>query len=314
MRDASLAVVTGAFGYSGRYMAERLLAGGVRVRTITGSPNRPHGFGERIEVAPLAFDDPAALTESLRGASVLINTYWVRFNHELFQHSTAVDNTLRLLECAQAAGVGRIVHVSITNPSADSPFEYFRGKARLEEAVRGTGIPYTILRPAALFGGDDILVNNIAWMLRRLPVFGVFGDGEYGLQPIHVEDFAHLAVRAASATGSEVIDAIGPETFTYKGLAQAISREIGVWRPMLPVPPRAGYAVATLLGRVLNDQVLTWEEIGGLMAGLLRTDSPPAGQRKLTEWARANRDTLGRTYASELRRRKDRQAAYGGAR
>jgi len=305
-----LHVVTGAFGYSGKYIAERLLAAGHRVRTLTNSPERPNPFGGRVEAHPFNFDNLPALTESLRGAAVLYNTYWVRYNSRYFTHAQAVENTFRLFAAARAAGVGRVVHVSITHPSLDSPLEYFRGKAQLEQALAGSGLPHTILRPAVLFGGHDILINNIAWALRRLPVFGVFGSGNYGLQPIYVEDLAELAVAQGLARGDRIIDAIGPETFTYRGLVETIGRIIGKHRPIISVPPGLGYLLVSALGRVVKDAILTREEIEGLMWGLLCTDSPPSGHTKLTDWAREHADTLGRHYASELARRLNRELAY----
>jgi uncharacterized protein YbjT (DUF2867 family) len=218
MTETQLHVATGAFGYSGRYIAQRLLERGHRVRTLTNSVDRVNPLQGCVEAVPYHFDEPDRLTESLRGAAVLYNTYWVRFNHRTFTHGEAVENTRRMFQAAQRAGVSRIVHVSITNPSEDSKLEYFHGKAVLERALRETGIPHTILRPTVLFGKEDILINNIAWILRRLPVFGVFGDGRYKLQPIYVDDLAQLAVEQGAATGTRTIDAIGPETFTYREL------------------------------------------------------------------------------------------------
>lgn len=196
---AEVHVVTGAFGYSGRYIARRLLDCGHTVRTLTNSPDRRNEFAGRVQATPFHFDDPPRLVRALAGAAVLYNTYWVRFNHADFKHATAVENTLKLFAAAQQAGVRRIVHVSITNPAEDSPLEYFSGKARLERALRESGVSYAILRPTVLFGKEDVLVNNIAWILRRLPFFGVFGDGTYRLQPIYVDDLAKLAVVQGAA-------------------------------------------------------------------------------------------------------------------
>jgi NADH dehydrogenase len=310
MSPDELHVVTGAFGYSGKYIAYRLLAQGRRVRTLTNSPHRSHSFGQQIEVRPLSFHDPAALAESLRGAAVLYNTYWVRFNHTDFSHAQAVANTLTLFAAAQGVGVGRVVHVSITNPSEDSPLEYFRGKARLERALVESGVAYAILRPAVLFGHEDILVNNIAWALRHLPVFGVFGSGGYRLQPIHVEDFATLAVEAGRGPTAWVVDAIGPETFTYSDLVQRVGVIIGHPRPIVSIPPTLGYWATAVLGALVRDVILTREEIAGLMDDLLVTNSPPAGTTKLTEWAQAHAASLGRHYSSELARRRDRHRPY----
>ena len=305
-----LHVVTGAFGYSGKYIAARLLAQGRRVRTLTNSRERSNPFGGQVEAHPFNFDDPPRLVESLRGAAVLYNTYWVRFNHAEFKHSSAVENTLKLFDAAKQAGVGRVVHVSITHPAEDSPLEYFSGKARLERALIESGLSYAVLRPTVLFGKEDILVNNIAWTLRRLPVFGVFGDGQYRLQPIYVDDLARLAVEQGRERANGCIDAIGPETFTYRELVRQIGIIIGKPRPIVSVPPLMGYVAGSLIGKLVGDVMITREEIEGLMQGLLCTDSPSAGPTRLTAWAREHADALGRKSASELAQRRDRQSAY----
>jgi NADH dehydrogenase len=310
MSAGELHVVTGAFGYSGKYIAARLLAAGHRVRTLTNSVDRPNPFGDQVEACPFHFTDKAKLVESLRGAAVFYNTYWVRFNHGDFSHSTAVDNTLKLFEACKQAGVGRVVHVSITNPSEASPLEYFCGKARLERALTESGLSHAILRPTVLFGKEDILINNIAWCLRRLPVFGVFGDGQYRLQPIYVDDLAELAVKQGREGANTIIDAIGPETFTYRDLVCEIGAIIGRPRPIISVAPSLGYASGWLIGKLTGDMVITREEIKGLMQNLLCTNSPPAGATPLTVWARAHAATLGQHYASELARRRNRLETY----
>lgn len=310
MSELHTHAVTGAFGYSGKYIAQRLLTKGQKVITLTNSLHRTNPFREKIQAYPFSFDNPDKLINALRGVSILYNTYWVRFNHKIFTHADAVKNTIRLFDAAKEAGVERIVHISITNPSADSHLEYFSGKAKLEEALKGSGLSYSILRPTVLFGREDILINNIAWALRRLPVFGVFGSGQYRLQPIYVDDLAELAVAHGEKKEDLVINAIGPETFTYKGLVETIADIIGQKRPIISVPPAIGYLAGTLIGKLVDDVMITREEIDGLMADLLYVDAPPAGQTKLTDWVREHADSLGRRYTSELARRKDRQSEY----
>lgn len=305
-----LHIVTGAFGYSGRRIARMLIERGLRVRTLTNSPARRNPFGDKIEVHPFHFDRPAELKKSLEGAAVLYNTYWVRFNHGDFTHAQAVANTETLWLAAREAGVGRVVHVSITNPSLDSKLEYFSGKAKLEKALAESGLSHAILRPAVLFGGEDILINNIAWALRHLPVFGVFGDGLYKIQPIHVEDFAKLAVEQGEGSENRVINAIGPETFTFRGLVEEIRKIIGCRRPIVSVPPFIGWLATSALGLLVRDVMLTRAEIEGLMQSLLAVDAPAAGTTKLTDWAKGNAEELGRHYASELARRRNRQKSY----
>lgn len=305
-----LHVVTGAFGYSGKYIASRLLKAGKKVHTLTNSPNRANPFGGEVTASPFHFNDGGKLAASLQGATVLYNTYWVRFNHRDFTHQDAIENTIKLFQAAKEAGLRRIVHISITNPSEDSELEYFSGKARLERELQKTGLSYAILRPTVLFGKEDILINNIAWVLRRLPVYGVFGDGSYRLQPIYVDDLARLAVAEGVGKENKIIDAIGPETFTYRELVQKIGEIIGHPRPIISVPPELGFLAGYLIGKLVGDTFITREEIQGLMGDLLYTSSPPAGETKLSDWAREHADQLGHQYASELARRRDRRLAY----
>lgn len=310
MADRDLHVVTGAFGYSGKYIARRLLDLGHRVRTLTSSLRRENPFGGKVEVRPYNFDQTDALVNALRGAVAFYNTYWVRFDHADFTHSQAVQNTLKLFEAAKEAGVKRVVHVSITNPTEDADLPYFKGKARLEVALKESGLSYAILRPTVLFGEEDILINNIAWLLRRFPVFGVFGDGQYKIQPIYVDDLAALAIEQGRREDNVTIDAIGPETFTYRELVEAVGWAVGKERPLISIPPRLGLLFGRWLGAALGDVTITWEEIRGLMEDRLWTDSPPAGATKLTEWLPKHADHFGRRYSSELARRRDRLRSY----
>ncbi len=302
--------VTGAFGYSGKCIAKRLLDEGNEVITITNSWKRKNDFADQIKAFPFYFDEPDKLVETLQGISVLYNTYWVRFNHKKFTHAEAVKNTETLFKAAKKAGVKKIVHVSITNPSIDSPLEYFSGKARLENALKESGVSYSILRPAVLFGKDDILINNIAWVVRHLPMSIIFGDGAYKLQPIYVDDLAALAVEQGKKEENTIIDAIGPETFTYRELVETVAEIIGKKRPIISVQPRIAYFIGLILGKFLNDVLITKEEIEGLMTNLLYVDSPPAGTTKLTDWAKKHAATLGMQYSNELARRLDRETGY----
>ncbi len=303
--------VTGAFGFSGKYIARRLLDAGSRVVTLTNSPDRPNPFAGQVEARPLAFDDVRALTASLADVEVLYNTYWVRFNHKLFSHADAVRNTLVLFEAAKAAGVERIVHVSIANADTASPLEYFRGKGHLENALKASGVSHAIVRPAVLFGPEDILINNIAWALRRFPVFCVFGNGSYHIQPIHVDDLAALMVEQGGRRENVTVNAVGPEDFTYRELATQMGEIIGHRRPIVGIPPWLGYWSTWLIGKLVGDVFVTKEEIAGLMADTLHAPgAAPTGTTRLTDWMREHAATLGKRYHSELARRVHRDKAY----
>jgi NADH dehydrogenase len=293
--------VTGAFGYSGLHIARLLLERGARVRSLTGHPDRPDPFGGRVEVRPFHFEDPPQMRAALADAKVLYNTYWVRFAHGGTTHARAVENSRRLFQAASEAGVERVVHVSITNPSLDSPLPYFEGKAQVEEALAASGLSHAILRPAVFFGGRDVLINNIAWLLRRLPVFG-FAPGRYSLQPIHVDDLARLAVEQGAARENVVMDAVGPETLGFEELVRLVRRAVGSRALVTPVPPWLLLLASRLLRPVVGDVVPTPDEVAGLTANLLVSRGPPTGQTRFTEWLREHAGELGRTWANELAR------------
>ena len=296
-------VVTGAFGYTGKYIARRLLAQGHEVLTLTGRPERvlPE-FAGKVRAAAFNFDQPDLLRASLEGARVLYNTYWVRFNHGSTTFDQAVANTRTLVKAAKQAGVERIVHVSITNPSLSSPLPYFHGKALLEQAVRESGLSYTIVRPTVIYGLEDILINNIAWLLRRFPLFAVPGSGEYQLQPIYVEDMAELVVRAGADGQNRVMDAVGPDIFSFNQLLELVADSVGSRALRLHLAPGLALALSRVIGQFLGDVVLTRDEVEGLSAGLLVSKDAPTGWTKLAAWLAQNRGAVGMRYASELKR------------
>jgi NADH dehydrogenase len=299
-----LCVVTGAFGYTRHHIARILLDRGWRVRTLTNHPRADDPFSGAVDVRPLNFAKPDELRASLHGADTLINTYWVRFAWGGETHESAVANTKALLDAAKDAGVRRVVHVSITNPSADSDLPYFRGKAQLEEFIRNAGILYAILRPTVLFGHGDILINNIAWILRYLPVFGMPGRGDYRIQPVFVEDFAAMAVDSIDRGSNETVDAVGPETFTFAELLQTVKRILKSRCLIVPLPPPIALAAAKAIGALLGDVVLTADEVKGLMRNLLISNEAPTCSTRLSEWLQQNKDLVGASYASELSRRR----------
>jgi uncharacterized protein YbjT (DUF2867 family) len=306
--------VTGALGYTGRSLTEKLLAQGISVRTLTNSPGRPNPFGAELEIRPLSFDDPAALEESLRGVDVLHNTYWVRFNHRLFNFEQAVRHSRALFEAARRAGVRRIVHVSILHARSADDLGYYRGKAQVEEALAGCGLEHVILRPGVLFGRFDVLVNNIAWAIRRFPVFGLFGRGRYRLRPLHVDDMAALMHRAVDVPSGSIIDAVGPETFEYRELVRMVAGAIGARRMVAPLPPLAAYFITRCAGPLMRDVIVTREEVKGLMRGLLDSEAPSAGEIRPSAWAESQAHELGRRYANEVGRRTQRATAYDAIR
>jgi NADH dehydrogenase len=300
-------VVTGAFGYSGRWIARELLSRGKRVRTLTNAVGRDDPFQGMVEVMPIDFSNHDLLVSSLRGADVLYNTYWVRYKNRKdgYAHEIAVENTRKLFLAAEEAGVNRIVHFSVAHPHKAPDWSYFRGKVEVEKLLTESSLSYAILRPTVFFGGDrDVLINNMAWLIRTFPVFGIFGIGNYPIQPIHIEDVAKVAVDQGESVEDVVLDVAGPEVFTYREYVTLIVKSLGVSRLIIPVPPIVGWAVGKVVGAILRDRVITRAEIKGLMRGLMATDAKPLGKIKFSEWVATNGAELGAKYHNDMKERK----------
>lgn len=292
--------MTGAFSYTGSVIARELLARDRAVRTLVRSPAPAgHPLAGAVRVAPLDLDDEPALARALDGTEVLYNTFWIRFPRSRFTFEWAIAASARLFRAAAAAGVERIVHVSVTRPSLDSPYAYFRAKAAVDELALAGAVPATVVRPSLVFGGrQEILVNNIAWFLRRLPVFGI-PRRPCRVQPVHVDDVARIAVEA---TAPGAVDAVGPETVTYRELVERVAASVGSRARIVPLPESAVAALAHLAGVPLRDTVVAREELGALAASLLTSDAPPLGTARFSEWVAGQSDWLGRDYHSEADR------------
>ncbi len=299
-----VAVVTGALSYTGRAAARSLLARGWRVRTLTGraTPTRPFDGADAIARAPLQFGDPDALVASLGGADVLVNTYWIRYPHGGLRFDDAVGNSAVLLASAATAGVQRVVHLSVANPSADDRLDYYRGKAQVEAMVGGMGIPHAIVRPTLVVGLGDILINNLAWCLRRFPFFAMPGTGAYRVQPILLDDLGEIVADAAEARGNATLDAAGPETLTFEALVTAIGAAVGRRRPIAHVPPAVALGLLKGISPFVGEAVLSRQELDGLMEERLVSGEPPRGTGRVTEWIAAHGAELGLRYASEVKR------------
>ena len=295
-------IVTGSFGYIGRYITANLLNSGRGVKTITTHVNKPNPFGDQVKASPYNFDRPEILRETLRGAEVLYNTYWVRFNHGSSTFAQAVKNTEVLFQCAVEAGIQKIVQISVTNASSDSPLPYYQGKALQEEALKRCGISYAIIRPTLVFGKEDILVNNIAWLIRKFPVFPIFGDGQYRVQPVYVDDLAAIALEAAGQTGNKTIDAIGPEEFAFEAFVRLIAKIISRKVFFVRTPPGLGVTLGKVISLALQDVLLTMTELEGLMTNMLTSDQEPTGKTRFTDWLEENKHSVGSVYSSELAR------------
>ena len=298
-------LVTGAFGFTGSRIANRLLDAGRAVRTLSRRSGEGHPLAGRIERVAYDFGDDA-LARSLASVDTVYATYWMRYPRGGQTWPEMVANVGRLGRAARAAGVRRLVYVSVTNARRDSSTAYFRAKAAAEGELRGAtggGLSLAIVRPTLLYGPTDILINNMAWTLRRLPVFGIPGDGRYRVQPVLVDDVADLALRLGDADDEVDVDAAGPETFTFNDLVAAVRAAVGSRALVVHMPVPLVQLATRVVGIPVRDIVLTRDELRELMESLL-VARDPAGTcpTRFTDWLAANKEVVGRRYSSELAR------------
>lgn len=297
-RDA----VTGAFGYVGQAVARALLARGRRVLTLSRRSGAGSDLADRIEVAPQDFEAHDALVARLRGCETLYNTWWIRFERGPQTFAWAVERSARLFRAAREAGVARLVHVSVTNCREDHELPYYAGKAAVERHARAAGMSCAIVRPTLVFGPGDILLNNVAWLMRACPFFVVPGDGSYRLQPVHLDDLARLLVEAGARRDEETFDAAGPDVLTWNGLVALLGRSLGLSPRVWHWPPWLALLGCRAIGRWKRDVLLTGDELRGLRQELLLSHEPPRGTTRLVDWLAGAAPTLGQAYASELGR------------
>jgi len=297
--------VTGSFGFTGRALTERLLAAGREVVTLSRRTGAGDPLAGRIRIEPFEPDADGAvdrLAASLAGVDTIYNTYWVRFPRDGMTYERAISHTSVLLEAARRAGVRRFVHCSVVNASVDAPTPYVRAKAALESVVRASGLEWSIVRPTLTFGSGDILINNLAWSLRRLPVYGLPGRGRYRVQPVHVDDVARICMDASAGEPARVVDAAGPETLEYRDLVARIRIAIGSRSLVVPMPAPAVLLAGRVIGAFVRDIVLTPDEITELTTSFLTSSQPALGEIRISDWVPAHAAELGRRWSSELAR------------
>ncbi len=274
-------VITGAFSFTGAAVARELSLRGWTIHTLTNRI-RPPG-AEHITTAPLRFD-PTHIKHELAGADAFVNTYWVRLP----------------VDAASQAGVGRFVHVSVSNAKDNSNLGYYRGKAEVEAAVQCSNLSHAIVCPTLIVGPTDVLTNNIAWFLRRFPIFPMPAGGQYRLQPLTLADAGRIVADQVESSEIARVDAAGPQVMTFGDYVRTVAKACGVTRPLVGVPGPLALAALGFVQWILKDIVLTREELLGLEQEALLSRDAARGKESVGDWLMSNGQTLGRRYANDL--------------
>jgi len=294
-------MVTGAFSFTGRHVAKRLLEEGEEVRTMTRFPQSASPFAEAVPAVPFDYDDVGALTQALRGCDRLINTYWRRQPEGNLGYDRVVQQSKNLFAAAKAVGIERIVHMSINDPHGKK-FPYFRAKCATERAVRECTVSSVVVRPQLVFGDGELLINNLAWTLRQSRLAAVPGDGQYLMQPIHASDYAELIVGLSRNRRDGVVNGVGPDVMTYDDMVSMVGNAIGRKPRILHVHPKFFDRVARLINRFVEEPTVLDYEVYGCLVENGVVPREPQGTRRLVDWLRDHADSLGRRYADQDRR------------
>ena len=234
--------VFGGTGFLGRRVVAHLLDHGFTIRVAARHPERARRlFAEEARpLEPIRADinDDASVAAAVAGAFAVVNavSLYVESGRETF-HSVHVEAAARVARQAHAHGVERLAHVSGIGADAASASRYIRSRGQGEDAVRAAFPITTIFRPAVMFGPDDAFLTPLVDLLRRFPVFPMFGRGRTRVQPAHVDDVARgIASTLAGAQREPIYDLGGPRIYTFENLLRTICAHLGLERMLVPVP------------------------------------------------------------------------------
>lgn len=240
---SKLVTVFGGTGFLGRRIVRHLLARGFEVRAASRHPERVEStFGSNVPgLAAIRADihDSILIAAALAGASAAVNavSLYVEHGKETFQ-TVHFEGAARLVRLCGEAGVERLVHVSGIGADPLSSSRYIRARGKGEDAVRDQYPGVTIVRPAVMFGPDDVFLTTLVRLVKTVPIYPMFGRGRTKLQPVYVEDVGEAISRLVTeprAPGA-IYELAGPRTYTYRALLEEIALYLGLRRSFVPVP------------------------------------------------------------------------------
>jgi uncharacterized protein YbjT (DUF2867 family) len=234
--------VFGGTGFLGRRIVQHLLESDVLVRVASRHPKRAAALFPDVhfsfESTQADIDDDGSIATGVAGVFGVVNavSLYMESGQQTF-HSVHVEGAARVARLAREAGVERLVHVSGLGSDAKSTSPYIRSRGEGERVVREAFPTATLIRPSVMFGRGDAFVGPIAAMLRRLPVFPLFGGGQTRLQPAYVEDVAEAIARVMQEPDSKVCYELGgPRVYTYRSLLEVIAQSLAKKPLLVPVP------------------------------------------------------------------------------
>lgn len=271
-------LVTGATGFVGRHLVRALLAAGHQVKALVRSPEKatqilgdPLGDAAgRLQTVAGDVLAPASIVQAVAGCDAAVHLVGIiKEKRGATFRDLHVRGTANVLAAATRAGVSRLVHMSALGARDGAQTGYHQTKWEAEELVRNSGLRAVIFRPSIIYGPGDEFVNMLAGLIRRVPVFPVFGDGCYRLQPVWVEDVAYFFTRALEVEGAvgETLEVGGPQRLTYGELVAEIMRVTGRRRPQVHLPLNLTRRIIAAAQRVRAPLPVTSDQLTMLLEG-----------------------------------------------
>ncbi len=245
--------VTGATGFVGTALVGALQQEGHQVRRLV----RRYPAGRSSDLAESvvgSLSDAEALRRLCDGADALVHLVAIiRERGAATFESVNVAGVQQVVAAARTAGVRRFVHLSALGADAASRYPYLRSKGLGEDAVRVSGLNYTILRPSIIFGPSDEFVNLLAALVVALPAVPIAGSGGSMLQPISLRNLCQIVIGCLESDqhSFKSYEIGGPEQISYESLVRTIAGELGLRRLLVKIPLWTMIPVASLMGRLL---------------------------------------------------------------
>jgi NADH dehydrogenase len=256
--------VTGASGFVGSHLIDRLLRDGHEITVLSHSQRGRVHLDERIRVVSGSVEDPEALTALCAGNQVVFHLVGIiaETRTKTFQ-KTVVEATRLLVGASLREKVMKLVYLSAIGASADSATKYYRSKFEAEQSVKLSGLNYTILRPSIIFGAGDGFVSMLSRMIRLSPFTPVIGSGRYRLQPVYIDDVTSAMSQCVTKeeTSAEIIDLAGPERLEYLEILHIIKRVLNKRRVNIHLPLMLMKMAAAVMEKILKPAPLTTDQL-----------------------------------------------------
>jgi NADH dehydrogenase len=256
-------LVTGAAGFVGTHVCRELTGRGARVRAFVHSPAKA---AERLASLPVELHvgdirDEQALRSAMRECDMVVHLVAIAIERrgQTYEAVNALG-TQRVVDAMRAAGVRRLVHMSQNHAASTSPYRFLRSKGVAEDAVRGSGLEWTVLRPSVIFGPEDEFVNVLARLVRLSPlVYPLPGGGRARFQPVHVDDVARtvaVALERSDMPGRSYALG-GPAQLSLRQMTERVLVAMDTKRFLVPVPTAVLRPLIAIAQRVLPSPPVT---------------------------------------------------------